>query len=359
MTALGDIGGWLAAIEFAWPWVFLLLPLPLLVRRLLPPAPSADSAALRVPSTTLFPRAEGGEQGFALRPRLLLAALAWLLLVLAAARPQISGDALEAPVTGRNLMLAVDLSGSMEARDFTLGGRTVNRLSATKAVAGEFIDRREGDRLGLILFGERAYLQAPLTFDRETVKTLLFESAIGLAGEKTAIGDAITLAVKRIHDENEGGVPEDEQVLVLLTDGANTAGAITPLKAAELAGQVGLKIYTIGIGAETMEIPSLLGNRMRQVNPSLDLDEDTLTRIAETTGGRYFRATDTASLQEIYRILDELEPAASDEGGMRPVIDVFYWPLGAALLLMLADIALRALAGVMAASPPGGLARAG
>jgi Ca-activated chloride channel family protein len=359
MSGLGDIAGRLAAVEFAWLWVFALLPLPVLVRWLLPPAPGADSAALRVPSTALFPRAEGGERGFALRPRLVLAALAWALLVVAAARPQIAGDALEAPVTGRNLMLAVDLSGSMEARDFTLGGRTVNRLSATKAVAGEFIDRREGDRLGLILFGERAYLQAPLTFDRETVKTLLFEAVIGLAGEKTAIGDAITLGVKRIHEEGGGGAPAGEQVLVLLTDGANTAGAITPLKAAELAGQVGLKIYTIGIGAETMKIPSLLGNRMRQVNPSLDLDEDTLTRIAEITGGRYFRATDTASLQEIYRILDELEPAASDEGGMRPVADVFYWPLGGALLLMLAGMAARALSGAVAAWPRGGLARAG
>jgi len=358
VSGLGDIAGRLAEVEFAWLWVFALLPLPLLVRWLLPPARGADSAALRVPSTALFPRAEAGERGFALRPRLALAALAWVLLVAAAARPQIAGDALEAPVTGRNLMLAVDLSGSMEARDFTLGGRTVNRLSATKAVAGEFIDRREGDRLGLILFGERAYLQAPLTFDRETVKTLLFEAVIGLAGEKTAIGDAITLAVKRIHEEG-GGVPAGEQVLVLLTDGANTAGAITPLKAAELAGQVGLKIYTIGIGAETMEIPSLLGNRMRQVNPSLDLDEGTLTRIAEITGGRYFRATDTASLQEIYRILDELEPAASDEGGMRPVTDVFYWPLGAALLLMLAGMAVRAVSGIVAARPRGGLARAG
>ncbi len=350
--------GLLAAVEFAWPWVALLAPLPLLVRRLLPPAPAATQAALRVPSTALFPRAEGGERALTLRPALVLATLAWLLLLVAAARPQITGDALEAPVTGRNLMLAVDLSGSMEARDFTLGGQTVNRLAATKAVAGEFIDRREGDRLGLILFGEQAYLQAPLTFDRETVKTLLFEAVIGLAGEKTAIGDAITLAVKRVHDERRTGREAGEQVLVLLTDGANTAGAIAPLKAAELAGQVGLTVYTIGIGAERMEIPSLLGNRMRQVNPSMDLDEDTLTRIAELTGGRYFRATDTASLQEIYRILDQLEPAATEEGGMRPVIDVFHWPLGAAFLLMLAGMAVAGLAGLRSRTAGGELAGA-
>lgn len=348
----------LSAIEFAWPWAFALAPLPFVIRWLLPPAPVASSAALRVPSTALFPRAEATERAFAFRPRLVAAVLAWSLLIVAAARPQITGDALEAPVTGRNLMLAVDLSGSMEARDFTLGSRTVNRLAATKAVAGEFIDRRDGDRLGLILFGEQAYLQAPLTFDRETVKTLLFEAVIGLAGEKTAIGDAITLAVKRVHDERRSGEAEGEQVLVLLTDGANTAGAIAPLKAAELAGQVGLRIYTIGIGAERMEIPSLLGNRMRQVNPSMDLDEDTLTRIAETTGGRYFRATDTASLQEIYRILDRLEPAATEEGGMRPVVDVFHWPLGAAVLLILAGMALRSLVDIGRAGEAGGVVRA-
>lgn len=347
------------ALGFAWPWAFLVAPLPLLVRWLVPPAPEAGVAALRVPTTRLFPRAERGERVLALRPRLLVAALAWVLLVVAAARPQLTGDALEAPVSGRNLMLAVDLSGSMEARDFTLGSRTVNRLAATKAVAGEFIDRREGDRLGLILFGEQAYLQAPLTFDRETVKTLLFEAVIGLAGEKTAIGDAITLAVKRVYDERDAGRASGEQVLVLLTDGANTAGAIPPLKAAELAAQVDLKIYTIGIGAERMAIPSALGNRMRQVNPSMDLDEETLTQIAATTGGRYFRAVDTASLQEIYRILDELEPAASVEGGMRPVIDVFHWPLGAAFLLVLATLALQAALGLSRRSTGEGLAHAG
>jgi Ca-activated chloride channel family protein len=206
-------------------------------------------------------------------------------------------------------MLAVDLSGSMDAKDFELGNRRVDRLTATKAVASDFIGRREGDRLGLILFGERAYLQVPLTLDRETVNVLLMEAFIGLAGEKTAIGDAITLAVKLIHDKEADA---RDQVLVLLTDGANTAGQVDPLKAAELASQVGLRIYTIGIGAEQMMISSLTGG-MRRVNPSADLDEETLTRIARMTGGRYFRATDTASLQQIYRILDEMEPVAERE----------------------------------------------
>jgi Ca-activated chloride channel family protein len=258
-----------------------------------------------------------------------VAAVAWILLVTAAARPERIGDEIDVPVTGRNLMLAVDLSGSMDAKDFELANRRVDRLTATKAVASDFISRREGDRLGLILFGERAYLQVPLTLDRETVNVLLMEAFIGLAGEKTAIGDAITLAVKRIHDQ---GTDAGEQVLILLTDGANTAGAIDPIKAAELAQQIGLRIYTIGIGAEQMVVPSITGT-LRRVNPSADLDEETLTRIADLTGGRYFRATDTASLQQIYRLLDEMEPVAEPEGGFRPVRVLYYWPLGGALVL--------------------------
>jgi Ca-activated chloride channel family protein len=250
-------------------------------------------------------------------------------------RPQLLAEQQSAPVTGRNLMLAVDLSGSMEAKDFELGGRTVDRLTATKAVAGDFIDRRAGDRMGLILFGERAYMQTPLTFDRETLKTLLFEAVIGLAGEKTAIGDAIALAVKHV---KEADAPSQQQVLVLLTDGANTAGSIPPLKAAELAAQVGLRIYTIGIGADRVMIDSLFGRR--PVNPSADLDEATLTEIANQTGGAYFRARDTVALAEIYGQLDQLEPAADDEEGFRPRDDVFFWPAGlAALVLCLPGLA--------------------
>jgi len=312
--------------------MLLLLPLPLLVRRLLRPASGAQEAGLRVPSLTGFAVLTNRPQAEKLfNWRFWLAVIAWLLLVLATARPERIGDELDVPVSGRNLMLAVDLSGSMDAKDFELGGRRVDRLTATKAVASDFIGRREGDRIGLILFGERAYLQVPLTLDRETVNVLLMEAFIGLAGEKTAIGDAITLAVKRIHDQGAVG---GEQVLVLLTDGANTAGEIEPLKAAELAAQIGLRIYTIGIGAEQMAVPSITGG-MRRVNPSADLDEETLTAIAQQTGGRYFRARDTAGLQDIYRLLDELEPVAEPEAGFRPVTALFHWPLGGAFVLAL------------------------
>ena len=329
--------------SLAWPWMLLALPLPLVVRALLPPVVSARDAGLRVPSFRGFEMlADRSEAEQLLNWRFWVAVVAWMLLVLAAARPERIGDELDVPVSGRNLMLAVDLSGSMDAKDFELGNRRVDRLTATKAVAGDFIARREGDRIGLILFGERAYLQVPLTLDRETVNTLLLEAFIGLAGEKTAIGDAITLAVKRIHDQ---GDEASEQVLILLTDGANTAGEIDPLKAAELAQQIGLRIYTIGIGAEQMVVSSITGG-MRRVNPSADLDEETLTQIAESTGGRYFRAKDTAALQDIYRILDEMEPVAEPEAGFRPVKSLYYWPLGGAFALAVFLAAANLLAGL-------------
>lgn len=328
--------------SLAWPWMLLALPLPLLIRKILPPVISTQDAGLRVPSFRGFAvLADRSEVEQLLNWRFWIAVIAWSLLVLAAARPERIGDELDVPVSGRNLMLAVDLSGSMDAKDFELGSRRVDRLTATKAVAGDFISRREGDRIGLILFGERAYLQVPLTLDRETVNTLLLEAFIGLAGEKTAIGDAITLAVKRIHDQ---GAEAGEQVLILLTDGANTAGEIDPLKAAELAQQIGLRVYTIGIGAEQMVVSSITGG-MRRVNPSADLDEATLTKIADLTGGRYFRAKDTAGLQEIYRLLDEMEPVAEPEAGFRPVKSLYYWPLAGSFVLAAFLALMNVLAG--------------
>ena len=317
--------------SLAWPWVLLALPLPLLTRWLLSEASDLQEAGLRVPSFTGFSMLQDRSQAeLLLSWRFWVVSVAWILLVVAAARPEHIGDELDVPVSGRNLMLAVDLSGSMDQKDFELGSTRVDRLTATKAVASDFISRREGDRIGLILFGERAYLQVPLTLDRETVKILLMEAFIGLAGEKTAIGDAITLAVKLVHDQHED---VGEQVLVLLTDGANTAGEVEPLKAAELASQVGLRIYTIGIGAEQMDVNSLLGGR-RRINPSADLDEATLTQIAELTGGRYFRAVDTAGLQDIYRLVDDLEPVEEPESGFRPVKSLFHLPLAGAFALV-------------------------
>ena len=314
---------------FAWWWVLLALPLPWLVRRLLPAEPVERDAALKVPFAAEFADLAGVHTADTVR-RWRLAAFygVWVLAVVAAARPQFVGEPVALPMTGRDLLLSVDLSGSMEEQDFQLNGEWVDRLTALKAVATDFINRRVGDRIGLILFGREAYLQAPLTFDRKTVSTLLEESAIGLAGKETAIGDSIGLAIRTLED---AGVEEGRRVLLLLTDGANTAGAVDPLKAAELAAQRKLVIYTIGIGADSLTVRSLFG--LREINPSADLDEDTLTAIAQMTGGRYFRARDTAEFAEIYEVLDELEPAESDERGFRPVTELFHWPLGAAVVV--------------------------
>ena len=242
-------------LSLAWPWMLLALPLPFVVRAMLPEAQRLQEAGLRVPSIAGFAMlTDRSRSEQLLNWRFWVAMIAWILLVIAVARPERIGDELDVPVSGRNLMLAVDLSGSMDQKDFELGNRTVDRLTATKAVAADFISRREGDRIGLILFGERAYLQVPLTLDRETVKILLMEAFIGLAGEKTAIGDAITLAVKRIHDqETDAG----EQVLVLLTDGANTAGEIDPMKASSPAWSTAVPVGLFGLATKTRRVSSV------------------------------------------------------------------------------------------------------
>ncbi|MFP4495869.1 MAG: vWA domain-containing protein [Halochromatium sp.] len=311
-------------IAFAWPWMLLALPLPWLLRRALPRAEPANGSALRVPFYRLLSSELPEVAPAPRRWPLWLALLAWLLLVLAAARPQWLGEPVPLPMAGRDLMLAVDISGSMDEKDMVIGGRVVDRLTAVKAVAGDFIERREGDRVGLILFGERAYVQTPLTFDRATARTLLFEAVVGLAGRDTAIGDAIGLALKRLRDQ-----PSEERVLVLLTDGANNTGHIAPLKAAELAAEAGVRIYTIGFGGDARARVGVLGLSLGRDS----VDEATLAAIAEQTGGRSFRARDVQELREIYRLLDELEPVESDQRTLRPVGELFAWPLGHALLL--------------------------
>jgi Ca-activated chloride channel family protein len=317
---------------FAWWWMLAALPVPWILRRFVPAEPLDRDAALKTPVASEFAdligiRAPDAARGW----RLAVLAAVWVLAVLAAARPQLVGEPVALPMTGRDLLLSVDLSGSMEEQDFQLNGEWVDRLTALKSVATGFIERRVGDRVGLILFGREAYLQAPLTFDRKTVSTLLDESVIGLAGKETAIGDSIGLAIRTLED---AGVEQGRRVLLLLTDGANTAGAVEPRKAAELAAQRKMVIYTIGIGADSLTVRSLFG--LREINPSADLDEETLTAIAEMTGGRYFRARDTAEFAQIYSILDELEPAESDERGFRPITELFHWPLGAAVVIALA-----------------------
>ena len=241
--------------------------------------------------------------------------LCWLCSILALSRPQWVGDPVPLPTSGRDLLLAVDISPSMRQRDMRIGGQIVNRLVAVKSVVGEFVTQREGDRLGLILFGEQAYLQTPLTFDRLTLRTLLYEAQLGFAGSNgTAIGDAIGLAVKRLEDR-----PKNHRVVILLTDGANNSGALEPIKAAQLASRAKVKIYTIGVGAKNAR----------------GLDEQTLAEVAKITGGQFFRARNPAELDAIYQELNRLEPVDQEAETIRPTRSLYHWPLGIAFILSL------------------------
>lgn len=321
-------------ITLEWPWMLAALPLPLLAR-LLPPARQSVAEALRLPFYADLGIASSAVRGRVVWWRLVIALLAWLALVLATARPQWVGEPIGLPIAGRDLMLAVDISESMRQADYELDGQAVSRLAAVQSVAAEFIERREQDRLGLILFGTQAYLQTPMTFDATTVATMLRDSVVGLAGRQTAIGDAIGLAVKRLRDQ-----PEGERVLVLLTDGDNTAGVLDPLEAANLAAQAGVRIYAIGIGGGEVGIRSPLGIRL--LRQGSDFEPTTLKEIARITDGRFFAASSREELETIYADLDRLEPSARDERTYRPRRALFVWPAGAALLLS-AGLALGVL----------------
>ncbi|MGB2880582.1 MAG: VWA domain-containing protein [Rhodoferax sp.] len=317
-------------IQFAWPWMLLFLPLPWLVARMLPAAtPQAGAvflpfaAAVSV-NTTLALRAPA-------RWRIALFAVVWLLLVAAATRPQWLDDPVPVATTARQLMMAVDTSGSMQTQDMA-GGAT--RLQVVQAVGSEFLRHRVGDQVGLILFGTRPYLQAPLTTDLNTVGQFLREGMIGVAGPETAIGDTIGLAIKRLKAHREQTAGHGEMVLILLTDGGNTAGLMDPIEAAKFAAQEGLRIYTIGVGATVQDgMAGPVGNT--------DLDENALKSIAQITHGAYFRATNVESLNQVYAEIDKLEPAQATAQWYRPTTEWFAWPLALALFLSVLVVCLR------------------
>jgi len=321
-------------IEFELPWAFAALPLPAVIYFLMPAAKLNHASLLKVPFYQDLQSFQfSGASNPARQPiKLFLLLIIWILLLIASARPVWLGEEIVVPAEGRDLMLAVDVSGSMQIPDMKINGEAVDRLSVIKIVLKDFIARRTGDRLGLILFGTNAYLQTPLTFDQRTLEQFLLEAEIGIAGEATAIGDAIGLAIKRLQDH-----PKNSRVLILLTDGSNTAGKVEPLQAAKLAKEKSLKIYTVGIGADEMETPGIFGSSFfkQTINPSADLDEGTLKEIAESTGGQYFRAKTSQDLANIYQILDSLEKIESDHLTFRPKRSLFFWFLGAAFALSL------------------------
>lgn len=321
MTAWQALG-----VSLAWPWWLLALPMPWLALRFAARAPAAG-AALRVPFGERID-AVASASGVRTRRRGpgTWAWLAWALLCLAAARPQQLGEPIAPPALGRQLMLALDLSASMAEPDMTLGGQPVDRLTAAKAVIADFLERREGDRVGLLVFGRRAYALTPLTLDRDSVREQLGDSVAGLAGQETAIGDALGLAVKRLQAQ-----PPGQRVVILLTDGVNTAGLLDPLRAARIAADAGVRVHTIAFGGDGGL--SLFGFQLPMPGGGDEIDEKTLQSIAERTGGRFFRARDTAQLVGIYEEIDRLEPVAAPGPAVRPVIERYPWPLAAAFVL--------------------------
>lgn len=313
--------------ELTAPWALLLIPLPLLIWFLVPRAKQKLPTALNVPFYHAMTGIIDSERrSLAAQYLLFIPILIWLSLVCALAGPRWIGEPRPVVREGYNLMMVLDLSASMEMQDMMLHGRPTSRLSVVKRAASQFVEDRAGDRIGLILFGTRAYLQTPLTYDRHSVLMRIEDATAGLAGKTTSIGDAVGLAVKRLQD-----IPKAGRVIILLTDGANTSGVLAPLKAAELAKDDGIKIYTIGLGSEAD--PRALTNDLLMSNVSADLDEDTLEKMADMTGGRYFRATDPESLKSIYQTINKLETVSQEQATIRPQKEYYPWFVGLALWL--------------------------
>lgn len=321
-------------MQIAYPWLFILLPLPLLIYWLLPKARPQHQAALKVPFFVQLKQllASNNAQGHLYQSnnkRRYLLYLIWLLLIIAGANPQWLGKPVELPRSGRDILMAIDLSGSMQTPDMSLDGKQKSRLAIVKQVGSKFIAERKGDRLGLVLFGSRAYLQTPLTFDHKTVDEMLQDASIGLAGMQTAIGDAIGLSIKRLMN-----YPKDSRALILMTDGGNNAGVTDPIEAAKVAAEEGIKIYTIGLGAKRMVVRGPFGGS-RVINPSSDLDINLLRNIAQITHGQFFRADEGDSLQKVYEQINKLEPVKGENATLRPITSLYPYPLALALLLAL------------------------
>jgi Ca-activated chloride channel family protein len=315
-------------LEFAWPYALLALALPWLVMRLVPAA-APVATPLQVPflrQARLWSQAGAGVRP---RARLALAVAAWAVLVAAACRPQWIGEPVGVPSSGRSMLLALDVSASM--RNAALGPEL--GLEVMRRTARQFVAARTGARIGLVVFGSKAYVQAPLTFDLRAVAEMVDETFIGLAGEGTALGDAIALGVARLR-----AMQRDERVLVLLTDGSSTDGTVTVEDAARLARLHGVRVHAIGIGTP---------RNGAELRPGEGLDENALKLVAAASGGQYFRAEHREALERIYEALERAEPTALDERHYRPTAELYAWPLAAAL-----GLALLALGGGLRRSRP-------
>jgi Ca-activated chloride channel family protein len=325
--------------EFAWPWAAVLLPLPLLLPYLWPRPESHEEDQLEGQRHTLLhPRLhdlQAAYQTRRLRRQLggwihkSLLGLLWIGLVLALMRPQWLTPYTEVSTPGYDLMLTVDASHSMDALDFTVGGRQVTRMQVVKGVMGRFIDSREGDRIGLIVFGSQAFVLSPLSMDRNAVHQLLDGVVSSIAGQGTALGDAIALGVKKLRER-----PPQSRVMILIADGDSTHGNFAPVEAARLARMAGVRIYVIGVGSKQDKIPIYEDGQVKY-RDDLTMNEDTLQEVAQITGGAYFRATDTSALEEISQRVGQLEKTQAEARTAFLPDPLFRWPLALALLALL------------------------
>lgn len=306
--------------ELASPWMLIWLPLPYLIWRFLEGATHQPEQALWIPFFEQI-KAIDSSTSKTVRPPFWLG-LTWVLLLLALSGPRFVGEIVPIDRKGHHIMLALDVSGSMALDDMEVQNRRYQRLDVVQYAAKNFVKQRTQDEIGLVLFGSKAYLLTPLTRDKKHILSRINDASVGLAGQATAIGDAIGLSIKHLKE-----TPEKGRVLILLTDGVNNAGVLSPLKAATLAQREKIKIYTIGLGSDTPVFGPF------GMAPPADLDEETLKKIAKITEGRYFRANDLDSLQQIYTLINQIETVKQTSPPIRPQTEYYPWPLGLAFIL--------------------------
>lgn len=326
-------------IKLAYPEFLWLLLLPVVVRYMLPEVRGMCGDALKIPfladieavkaeSRIAGRRIHNAARGSVSLLKTLLMLLLWLAAVAALCRPQYVGDPVKVHHRGRDIMLVADISNSMSERDFSFQGRYFTRLDAVKSAVSRFADDRPDDRIGLVLFGTRAYLQVPLTYDKQSLKEVLYSVDAGMAGNSTSIGDAVGLALKTLAAEK---TKTDDKVIILLTDGENNDGSLSFPQAVKLAEEEKVKIYTVGVGSDSVPFFGGLFN----VSVGQGIDEEGLKHLAAVTKGRYFRARDVQSLLGIYDEINKLEAEDREGRFVQERKDLFYYPAALALLLFL------------------------
>lgn len=316
--------------ELSHPWALLLMLLPIGIYYVLPALSVDYKLSLKIPFFSAWINQNTQSQlGFQQCLWFWHWVGIWVLLVFSVSGPRWIGEPQVLKYESHNVMMVLDISGSMGLEDMpTRHQRLTSRWAVVKQTALDFVKRRSADKMGLVLFGEKAYLFAPLTYDQTTLKERIEDASVGLAGQATALGDAIGLGIKHLKN-----TPPKGRVMILLTDGVANAGVVSPLKAAELAKQEGIKIYCIGLGPD--EHSKNLSNIFWQMQHVNDLDETSLKEIAKKTTGQYYRASDEKSLVDIYADIQKLEPVAQVRQDLRPERQYFFWPLSLAFIWMI------------------------